>query len=551
MEPQDDFLGRVVSHYTLSRVIGEGATGRVYLGDDPLRGTQAAIKILVEPGLDASSIGRFFDEAKAIGSVLHPNIVEIFEIGTLGEQLPYLVMELLQGETLGEYLRRMRRLPVAEVLSIGAQIADALDAAHEVGIVHRDLKPENIFLAEAPGAPTVKLLDFGLAKLVNQDGAIRHTKSGVFLGTPQYMSPEQADRPRSVDGRSDIYSLGIILFELATGQVPFRADTVVAVLFMHHDTAPPAPSSLVPGLPPALEEIILRCLEKAPEQRYQTAGEVARALLAVAPEDESTHYHEFGVAPPSDFDETTNARPQEPSAEEFGEIEKTDAVALSPGGELRPVLPGGGEILPLPEDEDDQTTSNSGLGARLSQAFPSLRAQEQLERLSRALPTAKSARAVDEPTPAAPTQIQDSTARHQLPELRSNAPDGEGKSGLLRTARQTQQARPGAPRYDLVRVTLRVSPADMQIVAWLPEGPVFFASPPQVVELPRGVPLELAAVARGHSPRQVLLNLQGPQELYIALDRSLGRTPSPPGASLPRPSLPNPRGVSSPNKPKG
>lgn len=263
-------LGR----YEILQEIGRGSMGVVYKAHDPNLDLVVALKVLREDRLaDEAVARRFLAEAKALGRLEHPNTVRVYNVDREGGTV-YIAMEFVEGESLSARMKRGRLAP-GEIAQLGAAVAEALDDAHAKGIVHRDVKPGNLLLR--PDG-RVKITDFGIAHiedLSQEDG----TQAGEILGTPGYMSPEQvAGRP--VDGRSDLFSLGIILYELATGAKPFAADTMAAVFYAiaHKDPEPPAVAN--PALPKALEQVILKCLAKRPEDRFATAGALAAALTA-------------------------------------------------------------------------------------------------------------------------------------------------------------------------------------------------------------------------------------------------------------------------------
>jgi serine/threonine-protein kinase len=241
-----------------------------------------ALKVLRADLSRDSDLGvRFTREAKAAASISHPNVVQITDFGNLPSGQPYFVMELLVGDSVNTVISKGGPLPAARAVRMLMQIVDALTAAHAAGIVHRDLKPDNIFVCRNPsGEDLVKVLDFGLAKVAGQS---RLTKAGLVFGTPHYMSPEQASGG-TIDERTDLYALGVVMYEMFTGRVPFEADTYMGVLTKHLYVEPTPPSVLLgePAELGALEQVILRCLEKKPEKRYATMAALATELKRVA-----------------------------------------------------------------------------------------------------------------------------------------------------------------------------------------------------------------------------------------------------------------------------
>jgi len=263
-------LGKELGAYRLVCLLGEGGMGNIYVARHTALNRHVAIKLLrKELASKKDAVARFFQEANTINRLHHPNIVESIDLVEDVVDGAYCVLELLRGPDLKTRLRQ-GELPTASVLSIGAQIADALAAVHALGIVHRDLKPENLVVRKAD---QVKLIDFGVAQIGQQGGA---------LGTAAYMAPEQA-AGKPVDGRADVYSLGVLLFEMITGRHPFASETDAEYLVRHAEESPPRPGKIAPRCPPALEVCILRCLEKDPANRYPDAATVAKVLRAVDP----------------------------------------------------------------------------------------------------------------------------------------------------------------------------------------------------------------------------------------------------------------------------
>ncbi len=271
--------GAVIGQYKVTKKLGEGGMGAVFAGEHTLLGRKAAIKMLL-PALSQNQeiVQRFFNEARAATAIQDPGIVQIFDFGYHVDGSAYIVMEFLEGEPLDSRLKRLGRLNPFDALRIMRQASSSLAAAHARGIIHRDLKPENIFLVadrEVAGGERPKLLDFGIAKLTNDSESKVKTHTAAIMGTPMYMSPEQCRGAGAVDARSDVYALGCVLFHLVCGRTPFDGDGVGEIIASHLREPPPVPSHVVPGLPPELDALILRCLAKQPEQRFQSANELA------------------------------------------------------------------------------------------------------------------------------------------------------------------------------------------------------------------------------------------------------------------------------------
>jgi eukaryotic-like serine/threonine-protein kinase len=276
-------IGAPVGNYLVRSVLGEGGMGIVYLAEHPLIGRRVAIKV-IHPDFaeNPEAVSRFFTEAQAVNRIGHPNIVDITDYGQTPQGEAYFVMEFLAGESLSA---RQRRAPLGlgEALHVAWQIADALAASHAAGILHRDLKPDNVFLLKQQRDPLfVKVLDFGLAKLTGDPGAAgapgHKTRAGTVMGTPHYMSPEQCQGRPDIDARADIYALGIMLFEMVTGQVPFTGNGYTEIILKHMMEPPPMARALLPSCPVWLEHLILQLLAKDRDYRVQTMGEVRDAI---------------------------------------------------------------------------------------------------------------------------------------------------------------------------------------------------------------------------------------------------------------------------------
>src|SRR6266542_3705195 len=267
--------------YYLESKLGVGGMGTVYRARRLLIGDMVAVKVLQPDQVaDPQAVERFRREAQTAARLKHPNVAAVYDFGVSREGLNYLVMELAEGESLRSLVERQGTLAETDAAEIIRQVCAALDEAHRQGVVHRDIKPENILVHATTAGLHVKVLDFGIAALRDVNAG-RLTRTGAVVGTPHYMSPEHC-LGEELDGRSDIYSLGIVLFEMLTGVVPFDSPTPTAIVVKHVNEPPPPPRTLNPKISPAVESVALRALEKRRDARPQTAGEMARELIAAA-----------------------------------------------------------------------------------------------------------------------------------------------------------------------------------------------------------------------------------------------------------------------------
>jgi serine/threonine protein kinase len=262
-----------IGRYEILAELGKGAMGVVYRANDPMLSRTVAIKTInmsSDPQEVAEYEARFYQEAKAAGGLNHPNIVTIHDIGKSGNVV-YMAMEYLEGEELRTLMKAGEPLPVARAVEIAAQVAEGLAYAHQHGVVHRDVKPANIMILHSGPA---KITDFGIARM--RTAEVR-TQTGVVLGSPRYMSPEQVAGKRA-EPRSDIFSLGVIFYEMLTGKPAFTGDDITSVMYQILNVVPPAPSTINPGVPQVVDFIVAKALAKTPEDRYQDAAELARDL---------------------------------------------------------------------------------------------------------------------------------------------------------------------------------------------------------------------------------------------------------------------------------
>ncbi|MDP3238606.1 MAG: serine/threonine-protein kinase [Myxococcales bacterium] len=273
----ESLVGQTIGSFRITKVIGRGGMGTVYLGEHTVIASRVAIKVLMERlATDENLVARFYAEARAVNLIGHENIVNIFDMNVVPPHRYYLVMEYLEGKPLN-YLMTAP-IPTTTGIPILLQVCDALQAAHDAGIVPRDLKPENIFIMRRGKQENfVKVLDFGLAKLLDTERADQHTAAGLIVGTPEFMSPEQANS-QPVDGRADIYGLGCIAWLMATARLPFPQRGLTDLLVAHRMQMPKPPHEVVPSVPVPLSDVIMKSMAKDPADRFQSAAEFGKAL---------------------------------------------------------------------------------------------------------------------------------------------------------------------------------------------------------------------------------------------------------------------------------
>ncbi len=351
---------RINNKYIVTRKLAEGGMGEVYLAKQEALGQEVAIKKLhAELCRDQTLVDRFITEARAYGKISHPNAVKVHDLLNVNGEL-CIIMEYVKGETLTSYLEKGHCFSTRQIINIGMQIADALATAHEAGIIHRDLKTENIMLQETvPGKFSAKILDFGIAKVQNAptDGK---TKEGMILGTPEFMSPEQCYGAKDIDGRTDIYSYGIILYVMVANCLPFRSETKLGTLGKQINMAPPAlirPDGKAPSSD--LEALIMKCLEKKPEDRYQRFADVITDLEHIQDGEPLEFAHSVGAGTGLS---TPNAGPC--ALNDALESSKTEISVIPKLRAAEPVKISTSKSLLLEDDPDGEIDDDSSIGLR-------------------------------------------------------------------------------------------------------------------------------------------------------------------------------------------
>ncbi|HEU0179351.1 MAG TPA: protein kinase [Blastocatellia bacterium] len=334
--------------YYLESELGVGGMGTVYRAGRLRIGDRVAVKVLHPDRMaDPHAVERFRREAQTASRLKHPNVVKVYDFGISREGLNYQVMELAEGESLRSLVKRHGKLAETAAAEIIRQVCAALDETHLQDIVHRDIKPENILVQTIPGGLHVKMLDFGIAALRDVKAG-RLTQTGAVVGTPHYMSPEHC-LGEELDGRSDIYSLGIVLFEMLTGVVPFDSPTTTAIAIKHVNDPPPPPRILNPKISPAVETVVLRALEKRRDARPQTAGEMARELITAAGGVRRGSPHPATVAAPGVVTPApiTTPKLRELVAPELNRRVETSRGAAPAFGGVVPIIGSSGKLVSL------------------------------------------------------------------------------------------------------------------------------------------------------------------------------------------------------------
>lgn len=421
---EDPLLGQTLAgKYKIEKLIKQGGMGAVYRGKHVLMDKTVAIKVL-KPSLagDDALVARFSREAKAASKISHPHAVVVTDFGEAENGVVFLVMEYLDGRTLKEIIASEGPLTLERAVNIVRQVAGALDAAHSQGVIHRDLKSENIMLVRHDGDEWAKVLDFGIAKIRQPNGAPESdiTHANLVVGTPQYMSPEQCSQSGALDARSDVYSLGIILYEMLAGHVPFAGES--ATVIMMKQVQDPAPSVLSsrPDLPAAVNVIIHRALAKQPIDRYQSAGELSADLLTAASMDGSSNPALAAVAAAQtvpnapvidDADEVTVVRPRP----EITQVRRNTAAAELTADRFNPwrvMIPAAIVLIAVFAVVFFLTRSNSSSPTDQTQSQPGLEADPNSQAVQPAgTPTGQSENNIQSVTVPSPSPLATPTTR--------------------------------------------------------------------------------------------------------------------------------------------
>src|SRR6185503_14287438 len=344
LERRDDpLLGQTLaSKYLIEKLIKRGGMGAVYVGKHILMDKTVAIKVLRPSlALDDDVVRRFSREAKAASRISHPHAVSVTDFGESENGVVFLVMEYLDGQTLKEIIKSEGQMGLNRAVEIIRQVSGALDAAHEQGVVHRDLKSDNIMLSQTNGGDWAKVLDFGIAKIQQTETVDADiTAANLVIGTPQYMSPEQCSQSTTIDARSDIYSLGIIIYEMLAGQLPFTGESPTVIMMKQVQDPPPSILDVRPDLPATISALISKSLAKQPADRFQSAGELSAALSQAAMNVDASQFAAPATTPNSpvsvvdDEEEVTVVQPREvepviPSTAQYAPMQDAAGAPLA------------------------------------------------------------------------------------------------------------------------------------------------------------------------------------------------------------------------------
>jgi serine/threonine-protein kinase len=546
--------------YRLDALIGEGGMASVWRAWDLTLQRPIAVKLLFarESHTEEALVDRFLREARIAASVQHRNVIHIVDFGTTADGQPFMVMELLEGETLAARLRRQKPLPVADVVQIGHLTLRGLSAVHAAGIIHRDLKPENVYLKDEGGVVYPKILDFGISRSIEPAHGPRSaltTREGVIVGTPEYMSPEQARGVKQLDYRTDLYSMGVVLYEALTGQLPYTSENVGDLIIKIVTGCATSAHELVPGVPREISDVVARAMARQPGDRYRDALEMQEALLLAANRASShTLLPIFSDLPPEPSGKPIADPPRSPRPART--LPRTQAVRMQM---LAPVQPANqvtedqapATLPPLPAAPATLPPSTSpGFAIIEATPLPSLVPEPQappsdLEPLEAESPLEASLSAAPEPPPetgAEGTERAPFSTRPTEPNLSTPATETTGSASSLLGARPWLL--PAAAAALLVFVggaVLWLAPRPPPRAVSTPASPPIAASSRVTLQL-RGLPAgavvrldgqpagerlqlpadgrtrSLAVEARGKKPWQLSFVPQGDQVLDVALE---------------------------------
>jgi eukaryotic-like serine/threonine-protein kinase len=429
----DSLIGATLAgRYQIVRRIGEGGMGAVYEAKHTVIGKRVAVKVLLEKFLTKSDfVARLLQEARLASSIGHENIVDVTDFGTTDDGRSFVVMEFLDGEALSQLVMREAPLPIERSLRIARQVASALGAAHAKGIYHRDVKPENVYLIKRADADFVKVVDFGISKAVKQGGAeegpevYRLTHTGLLLGTPLYMSPEQARGDEDIDHRVDIWALGVMMYECLTGEVPFRANNYLGIIsqVLTHTVAPPSKLRPELGIPDAVEAVVMRAMEKNRAHRYGAMADLEHDLERLLAGDQN-------VGLPLVADPGEGARRKQLPTPRRWHLGLAAALALAVGVSLAlsrpapvrppapPTRPAGGVASPGPGVRPAPAAASAAANSRTDRPAPGVPdpAEKQAKTTAARLRARNDRRATSAAPPApGPGVTTDSVKRGVLP----------------------------------------------------------------------------------------------------------------------------------------
>jgi eukaryotic-like serine/threonine-protein kinase len=470
--------GDLVADYRVEKKIGQGAFGEVYRAEHALIGKRAAIKVLSKKlSSDVQMVSRFLTEARAVNQIRNRNIVDVFAFGALDDGRQYLVMELLEGEPLDDYLKTKGKLSLEEALPILEDVGEALDAAHEAGIVHRDLKPANIFLCRDRRGIQAKLLDFGIAKLTDSESTHHKTATGTPMGTPLYMSPEQCIG-KGIDHRTDIYSFGVMAYRMLTGAAVFDGDTFGELMFAHMSEEPEAPSSVCDDLPECVDRALTHMMAKKPDDRPATLAEAIAMLRepasasASAPADLATNSAD---APASSADgpssevstEAPTRRSLEPPAQDQEEVPQADASSRSEPAAVAQTLEPASTTLAANTLANEATeAAETSSASEPSAASSSKRGGIAIAAIAAALAIAFVATRKNETTaPAAPAKTEAPQPKTEALQAKTT----KTSATVQATVAATEQAKPAPaasappPEPESIQLTIRSIPKDCTV----------------------------------------------------------------------------------------